>query len=487
MKKEDILALIETSIMEAKFALEREDIVLTDDERNLISDRLVRMETFKERFIAEVPEDDEKMIESYYRSFNIALSDLVSFRRKKEIEAGINRGENASKDSENKEENKENSTALIVAPSREIAENEHKIVRVIPEEKQEEQTKKDRDNLTKHLRRIFYVLGSVAAVAIIASAIKYYVNHSEERTIPDEPTASPSVTVGPRVRPGWNENDLVLITPEPQIVNRVANVDINNYEELMEYASQIQSSLKDTKLSVDDIMYAIRMANWDYLEDKSFFTDREGVCRSTYNTGVITTELGSDAIVKKDVNTDIFITDMQMADILMCVTDNALTKDDFESAKVEDRGYDIYAVMDRCIAGMYAHKDSIEEEDIAQDTLYAKVFNDVVARAVVNFSIVNSDEAPLCTMYTVLGTYTSNKERILDLTKHHGPIYGTGPRIDGNYGNICTLELVTLTNIDTKDINNHGNYIGNEKCIFYTDFIDEVIINQEQNQSLGLN
>ena len=499
MKKEDILALIEAAMLEAKFALEREDISLTDKEKKLLEDYIIKIENHKSNF-AKVDEADQELMESYYKAFKMALSDLVSFRRKKEIEAGINSDKGPSEKAKSDgTKSKEGNDKLVVTTTKEIdkpkkgelVKTGHKIIDVIPEKEQPDHTKNERDILTKVLRGIFYVLGSAAAVALIAAAIKYCVDHPNGRELPDVPTTTPSSSYSSdRLRPGWTTDDLPVITAAPQIVNRIGDININDYDELMEYATQIQSELKgeaSSKISIYDIIKAIKMANWDLLEDKSVFDNRESVVRSTYNEGLIASELGSDAIVQKDVNSDIFITKHQMTDILMCVTDNKLSIDCFDCAKVDDRGYDIYAVIDTCISGMNKHVDSEVEEEIEQDRLYAMVFNDVVSRAVRNFTIVNSDEALVSTIYYVLGTFNATLPRNIELTagRSYGTAYGNGHENDGGYGDICIEELSSALYIVHESTN---QYTGNDQaCIFYGDFIDKALIEPYQGQSLGLN
>ena len=525
MKKRDVLDLIDASYREIKYALDRDDITLTEGERKLLSDNLVRIETYSHRFLTEIPEDDEKLIEGYHKSFQIALGDLVEFRRRKELEAGINCGEKIidrdteeSKSEETKDEEKtvetkpeeskpeetkdeEKLDKLVVIPARvynnttkeEITKPDpFRIIEVISEEKQSEQTKKERDRLIKVLRGVFYVLGSAAAIALVAAAIKYCVDHPNGKEIPVTPTTTPTSsnsTIG-RLKPGWGKDDIPSVTPAPEIVSLINNININDYDELMEYATQLQSQLKgeeSSKLPIYDIIKAVKMANWDSLEDKSVFDNRESVVRGTYNEGLIAAELGSNAIVQKDVNSDIFITNHQMTDILMCVTDNKLSLDCFESAKVDDRGYDIYAVIDTCIAGMNKHIDSEVEEEIEQDRLYAMVFNDVVSRAVRNFTIVNSDEALVSTVYYVLGTFNATLPRNIELTagRSYGTAYGNGHENDGGYGDICIEVLSSALYIVHEGTN---QYTGNDQaCIFYGDFIDKAIIEPYQGQSLGLN
>ncbi len=502
--KEDVLALIQICESEAEYALTRDDIELTDERREGLEKVLKAIKNEKEKF-EKVPEDDQRVIDGYYNIFTNLFTELKKINQPtlnhstdiqikgenpiipQDDENGIIPTNDEKKDiigldDENLEEPKDNSKKM-------------KVKKVIPEEEQTEETKEQRDRLTRNLRRIFYVLGSAAALAIIIATIKYYVDHPKDQKANDLPRTTQSDVLPTKdssniyyIEDGANDESKAIteeLPEEVQKVFKIADVDINDYNQLVTYATEINNELNDTRITIDDIMYAIRMANWDKLQDKSCFTDRQGVCRSTYNAGVVATKLGSDAIVQKDLNSDIFITDQQMADILVCVTNGKLTLADFESAKVEDRGYDIYAVIDRCVAGMNEHVGSTDENDIIHDTHYARVFNEVVTRATISFSIVNSDEALLSTVYTLLGTYNANSNRLMDLTKQDGPIYGTGPRIDGNYGNICALEVNTLVYIDKQDKNGTPNFIGNEKNIFYSGMIDEVILNPEK--SMGLN
>lgn len=445
MNKKEVLELINKCENAALYALGREDIHLSKDQESFLKKQVESIQKFKEEFVKNVPESDDVAIAQYHEAFSKLYDNLKVI------------GEPAS----TKVRPNDKTTELVTTDSQRTT-NQAKVKAVVHEEEQSEVLKKDRNNINNILKRIFYVLGSAAAIAIIVATIKYFIDTAKDKTLDNEA----NIVLEQSIDANIFKNAKLL----------VADVDIDDYTSLMNYATEIKNLLNDPTITIDDIMYAIRMANYDRLADKNYFFDREGVCRSTYNAGVIASRIGSDAIVKKDLESDIFITDAQMIDILLTVTDNKLTLTDFETARVEGKGYDIYAVVDKCINGMY---EEVKEGVESKNKLYAMVFNDVISRATRNFTIVNSENAPLSTMYVLLGMYNANTEKILELTSGQllGPIYGNGARIDGNYGDICVEELVTATYI-TRD---NGQYVGNKECIFYTDFIDEVILNADPN------
>ena len=445
MNKKEVLELINKCENAALYALGRKDNHLSKDQESFLKKQVESIKKFKEEFVKNVPESDDVAIAQYHEAFSKLYDNLKVI------------GEPAS----TKVRPNDKTTELVPTDSQRNS-NQAKVKAVVHEEEQSEVLKKDRNNINNILKRIFYVLGSAAAIAIVIATIKYFIDTAKDITLHNKANIASEQSIGPNVF----KNAKLL----------VADVDIDDYTSLMNYATEIKNLLNDSTITIDDIMYAIRMANYDRLADKNYFFDREGVCRSTYNAGVIASIIGSDAVVKKDLESDIFITDAQMIDILLTVTDNKLTLTDFEIARVEGKGYDIFAVVDKCIKGMYEEaKEGVE----SKNKLYAMVFNDVISRATRNFTIVNSENAPLSTMYVLLGMYNANTKKILELTSGQllGPIYGNGARIDGNYGDICVEELVTATYI-TRD---NGQYVGSNECIFYTDFIDEVILNEDPN------
>ena len=413
MNKNEILALFEACRREAEYALTRSDLILTDEERKNLERKYRNILNYQNSLsrIADTNAIEREMIQTYKELKQINLGNTASLKKDYTLDM------------------------IKYEPNK----GKLKVQEVIPESKQKESTIKERDKLTETLKKVCLGLGIAALVAIIACAVTYLVNNADFKN--------------------KTENELI----DELKVKPIDELDIENNEALANYAANIQEALEDTNLSIDDIMYAIRLANFDYLENRDYFYDREGVCRSTYNIGEITTKLGSDSIIKKEKESDIFLSEAEMKDILLTVTDNKLSLENFEFAKKE-QGYDVYSVVDKCIEGMNRHEEN--------DMQYAMVFNDIVSRATRNFTIV--EDSPVQTMYSLLGMYNANHDRIVELTAGRllGPIYGNGARIDGTYGDICVEELVKATYI-AKD---KGQYVGADGCIFYNDFADEIII-----------
>ena len=248
-------------------------------------------------------------------------------------------------------------------------------------------------------------------------------------------------------------------------------VDLDNEEALYQYAEQLSSQLgENSLLTTDEIVDAIRLANIDDINNDGLFSSRDQLYNSTYAIGDITTALGTDSIIRRNPETDIYLSEDQLKDIIACVTNNEVSIDSFESA-CTDKGYDIYCVAETCVRNMY--------DNNGDDMNYAKILNDLVARTVLSFSVV--ENAPLQTYYSILGIYNANGARVDELTAGQllGPIYGNynpdtamygtteaDVKIDGTYGYICVEELRDTT------------YVGSEDCIFYTLIADDEVINQ---------
>ncbi|MBQ6841065.1 MAG: hypothetical protein IJO63_02990 [Bacilli bacterium] len=318
-----------------------------------------------------------------------------------------------------------------------------KVEKVIPKEKQKDKTQKDKSKAWEIIRNILATLGVAALVAILIISLRSCDVKDKEDTLDTQPG----------------------IEQEDERKLNINSIDVDNYEQLVGYASEIQKLLgEDTDLAIEDIMYAIRLANFDRLDEKAVFKDRDEVCYSTNVIGKVTSELGSDSIIQKDPLTDIYLKDVELSDIILCATDNKLSIDEFASAKTEN-GYDIYAIADVCIKGIHS-----EEEN---NVLFAKVFNDLLARKVCAFSI--TPDSPVSTYYALLGMYHQNSHRLLELTSGIGltSVYGDGTRIDGYYGFTCVEELEAYL------------HVGNPNNVFYTDIIDQNITNYSQEENLG--
>ncbi len=325
--------------------------------------------------------------------------------------------------------------------------NRHTVASRVSRDDVPETTRKSGNSL---LKTIFALIGAGLVGALIAAIIFHCINTTDLDNVPtNTDTSEPSST---------EEliDDLLL----------AQNINIDNYDELFDFACKIQTKLpSDANITVDDIMYALRLANFDKLQDKAYFSDRDEVCAATYVIGKLAPSVGVDALVQRAPEDDIILSEQQMKDILMTVTDNELAIDSFASAKV-DGGYDIYKAANICLSGIY-----LDNKEVA--FIYAKVMNELVCREAVNYSICPN--SPVSTHYVIAGMYTANQDRILELTSgmNLGPIYGTGPRIDGTHGALCVEELASFMYIDAKG----GTFIGNEKNAIYSFVIDENITN----------
>ncbi len=325
--------------------------------------------------------------------------------------------------------------------------NRHAVTGRVSRDDVPETTRRSGNNL---LKTIFALIGAGLLGAFIAALICHCINTTDLDNIPTDPTNTEPTSTEEII------DDLLL----------AQNINMDNYDELFDFACKIQAKLpSDANISVDDIMYALRLANYDKLQEKSHFSDRDEVCAATYFIGKLAPVVGVDALVQRAPEDDIVISEQQMKDIIMTVTDNDLSIDVFASAKV-DGGYDLYKAAEICLTGIY-----FDNEDVA--FVYAKVMNELVCREAVNFSVCPN--SPVSTHYVIAGMYTANQDRILYLTsaKNLGPIYGSGPRIDGTHGSLCVEELASFMYIDAKG----GTFIGNERNAIYSFVIDENITN----------
>lgn len=409
MNKEKVLATLNSCHKEVKKALKRTDLTTKQREmlENIESEICYNLAYVEENLL----DTDYAELECYERRFQELLEKL------KIISTPV---------------------SIVVRPENQIV----KVKEVIPEEEQKEETKNDRSKLRKTLS----ILGIVAIVILLSLTMKCCVQHLQSKNnenLPDEP--------------GFEQ------IQDDKNKKPIDELDLENYDALMNYAQKIQTEIgNDANITIEDIMYAIRLANFDKLQNKAIFENRDEIYKSTEVIGKVTTELGSDSIIQKDENTDIFVTEHELKDIIMCVTDNKLSLEDFKSAKTE-KGYDIYSIADICFTKIYENKET--------DVLYAKVANDLLARKVIAFSI--TEESPLSTYYTLLGMYDVNSKRLLQLTSNIGltSVYGDGERIDGYYGFTCVEELQAYLQV------------GNKNNVFYTTLVDEHITSHTKGQT----
>lgn len=332
-------------------------------------------------------------------------------------------------------------------------ESKRRVKAKIKDKDQSKKTRESREGLKSHLGTLLASFGGgMALTALVIFLILNLKGCESDKLLNNDSNKEPDDT-----RPGYEQT-----TPGTSI----ENVNIENYEELLNYAMTIQEKVNPSSpLSIEDIMYAIRLANFDGLSDKAVFRERDEVCASTYNMGAIARYAGINSILVKDPSSDIYIPDDKMLDITMCATDLNITRDDFEAAKT-DKGYDVYTVCQICLDNMYG-----DDQDRA--FYFCRIFNDITARLHQDFSII--PDCPISTRYVLAGMYTGNADKILELTAGQvlGPIYGSGYRIDGTYGNMCVEELEAFMRINR----GAGEAVGNENNMLYTIIIDENITN----------
>ncbi len=249
----------------------------------------------------------------------------------------------------------------------------------------------------------------------------------------------------------------------------VIDIDLNDEDALYQYAEKLADTQGNT-LTVDEIINAIKLANFDDLENKSVFASREELYKANTDLGKLTTLVGTDKVVVLNEENDIFVSIDTLKNMIACVTNNELSIDNFDSLK-EEKGYNIYKLYEFCAKKL---NDTNEENKV----LYAKLFNEITTRKFESFSL--TPESPISQYYLMLGMFNDNLNATYALTAGQGwgPTYGekrddssvpdgyTGDEIDGTYGYICIEELAEhLT-------------IGNPEYSMYSIYADEVMIDK---------
>lgn len=418
MSKGEVLALLNACLAKGDKALLRTDLTIA--QRKEIEGTIALIKRYEKHIKDNVKETDTEALTKYHTQFSGVLQNFKELAAPRSIMA---RPENA-----------------VVKT---------KVKAIVPEEEQSKELKEERKKAWELIKNILAALGAIAVVAALIAALALGLKSCSNEKGKEE--------LDNDTKPGFEQTQDNTIS--------IGDLDIEDYTSLMRHSEAIQHALGETDLSIEEIMYAIRLGNFDSLEDKAIFKDRDEVYNGTKVLGEVATALGSDSVIQKDANTDIFVTEAELVDIIMCVTDNKLSIDDFAKAKVDGKGYDIYALADVCTKGI--------SNNTEKDVLFAKVFNDILARKVAAFTI--TPNSPISTYYTLLGMYNANSKRLLELTSGIGltSVYGDGTRIDGYYGFICVEELEAFLQI------------GNEENVFYTVIIDENITNYSQDQTLG--
>ena len=344
----------------------------------------------------------------------------------------------------------------------------------------------DEKNKKKTLGIIAGASCTIAALAIIFSLakenskLKNQINgltedepkEAQETVIEEKPSADieEEITIDEPSDTIEEPADTIEAEPiEEETKLDLANIDINDEDALYTYAEKLANT-PENALTVEEIITALKLANFDSLENKSVFASREELYKANTDLGKLTTLVGTDNVVVLNEENDIFVTEDTLKEMLACITNNELKLENFSSLK-EEKGYNIYKLYELCAKKL---NDTNEENKV----LYAKLFNEMTARKFESFSL--TPESPISQYYLMLGIFNENMNASLALTTNHGwgPTYGemrdnntvpngyTGDEIDGTYGYICIEELI------------HHLTIGNPDYSMYSIYADEVMIDK---------
>lgn len=462
MKKCDLLALIEECQKILEKLLERQD--LTDRTRNGLTDLLKASKTHY-NIVAAAKDNDEKLLNSYAEGYSRLYYKLNLAKEKVS-----NKSEEIAILNSLVEFKNMNLSTYVVPPKKKDSD-------VIDVEFEEVKDKKVNKKL---LGLLGGCAATVTALAIIISLAK------ENRNLKASIAESIKIRNDVDNTPGIEEvidndkkdDELEVTIPEtkeeekePEVQEKPTFVlDVNSEEMLLNYADSLREMLPEDTLSKEDIVTALKLANFDILEDNRVFASREELYKANKDLGFLTQYVGTDKVTIENKEDDIYITVDQLQDMIKCITNNELDIANFDELK-EDKGYNIYKVYELC-----AQKLNNENEN--QKVLYAKLFNEITTRKFESFSLTPS--SPLSQYYLMLGMFNENMQASLNLTTNHGwgPTYGevqqnssvpdgyTGDTIDGTYGYICIEELI-----------NHLS-IGNEDYSFYSIYADEFMIDK---------
>lgn len=462
MKKCDLLALIEECQKILEKLLERQD--LTGRTRNGLTDLLKASKTHY-NIVAAAKDNDEKLLNSYAEGYSRLYYKLNLAKEKVS-----NKSEEIAILNSLVEFKNMNLSTYVVPPKKKDSD-------VIDVEFEEVKDKKVN-------KKLLGILGgsavTIAALSIIISLAKE--NRNLKTSLADALMPDDSLDTTPAIEEvidnDKKDDELEVTIPEtkeeekePEVQEKPTFVlDVNSEEMLLNYADSLREMLPEDTLSKEDIVTALKLANFDILEDNRVFASREELYKANKDLGVLTQYVGTDKVTIENKEDDIYITVDQLQDMIKCITNNELDIANFDELK-EDKGYNIYKVYELC-----AQKLNNENEN--QKVLYAKLFNEITTRKFESFSLTPS--SPLSQYYLMLGMFNENMQASLNLTTNHGwgPTYGevqqnssvpdgyTGDTIDGTYGYICIEELI-----------NHLS-IGNEDYSFYSIYADEFMIDK---------
>lgn len=256
----------------------------------------------------------------------------------------------------------------------------------------------------------------------------------------------------------------------------INNVDFTSESEIEKYAKYLIENNEALKgFTLEEVYDALKLANCTKLENIQVCENMNELINATYDAGKIITLVGSDNIIAKNDNEDIYLTSDQLNNIINEVNKSmnirkdigkgyhivTLSTNDFANCKVNNK-YDTCKVLETCV-NAYKNKD-----DKAVD--YAIVANEIMTEAELNFSINAS--APLsefyvlCGVYSTIGTDLENDQRLKFST-----IYGNGNN-DNLQGDICVEELVKYCNPE-----NELNIFFNENEDFAKDLMKPAKVN----------
>lgn len=462
MKKCDLLALIEECQKILEKLLERQD--LTGRTRNGLTDLLKASKTHY-NIVAAAKDNDEKLLNSYAEGYSRLYYKLNLAKEKVS-----NKSEEIAILNSLVEFKNMNLSTYVVPPKKKDSD-------VIDVEFEEVKDKKVN-------KKLLGILGgsavTIAALSIIISLAKE--NRNLKTSLADALMPDDSLDTTPAIEEvidnDKKDDELEVTIPETKEEEKESEVqekptfvlDVNSEEMLLNYADSLREMLPEDTLSKEDIVTALKLANFDILEDNRVFASREELYKANKDLGFLTQYVGTDKVTIENKEDDIYITVDQLQDMIECITNNELDIANFDELK-EDKGYNIYKVYELC-----AQKLNNENEN--QKVLYAKLFNEITTRKFESFSLTPS--SPLSQYYLMLGMFNENMQASLNLTTNHGwgPTYGevqqnssvpdgyTGDTIDGTYGYICIEELI-----------NHLS-IGNEDYSFYSIYADEFMIDK---------
>ncbi len=464
MKKCDLLALIEECQKILENLLERQD--LNERTKNNLLDLLKATKTHY-NIVSAAKDDDIKLLNSYAEGYSKLYYKLNLAREKVS-----NKSEEIAILNSLAEFKNMNLSTYVVPPKK----KEPDIIDV----DYEEVTGK------KINKKLLGLLGggaaTVAALSIIISLANE--NRNLKASIAENINNGNDVDNTPGIEEvidnDKKDDELEIIIPEapnkvdetekPEVEEQTVTLDVNNEEMLSNYADSLLATLPENTLSKEDIITALKLANFDILEDNRVFASREELYKANKDLGVLTQYVGTDKVTIENKEDDIYITEAQLQDMLKCITSNELDIANFDDLK-EDNGYNIYKVYELCAK-------KLNNENESQKVLYAKLFNEITTRKFESFSLTPS--SPLSQYYLMLGMFNENMQASLNLTTNHGwgPTYGevqqnssvpdgyTGDTIDGTYGYICIEELI-----------NHLS-IGNVDYSFYSIYADEFMIDK---------